>query len=378
MTAMWKCRAGWLVWFSAVSALAFFENNAGTRLVWLGSLLIPSLSVLCAMLAARSTKVTLTLPDECTKGTAVEGGCTVCGKGTLAGACTECALAANNALTGEATRLHVLPKGLRRKVGAFTLSVSHCGTVRLCVEEAWVTDWFGLARFRLKQSDVRELKVFPELYPVQVALTQPAIHSAARALTLSAFAAPAGEEACEVRAYSAGDPIRRIHWKLSEKLDRTMVRNAQRQEGNEVLLLLETSLREGFDADAIDKTVEALLAVSHGLTISHINHRVGWYNGNVECRLVTSEDDFEALQRQILCTASVMGEDGIGALFGREHGDETFEHIGLFSPSPETNAVSLAEQGRVTLILPESRRPVDGMAEVYITSVSREANELSI
>ena len=52
----------------AVSALCFFENNAGTRAVWIASLVLPLLSILCVWLGSRRAAFSLSAPDVCQAG----------------------------------------------------------------------------------------------------------------------------------------------------------------------------------------------------------------------------------------------------------------------------------------------------------------------
>ena len=57
-----------VLWLIAVSALCFFENNTGTRAVWIASLVLPLLSILCAWLGSRRAAFSLSAPDVCQAG----------------------------------------------------------------------------------------------------------------------------------------------------------------------------------------------------------------------------------------------------------------------------------------------------------------------
>ncbi|MEI3406435.1 MAG: hypothetical protein V8Q79_07640 [Christensenellales bacterium] len=65
---MIRRRLAYALWLIAVSALYFFENNTGTRAVWIASLILSSSSILCAWMASRRAAFSLSAPDVCQAG----------------------------------------------------------------------------------------------------------------------------------------------------------------------------------------------------------------------------------------------------------------------------------------------------------------------
>lgn len=103
---------------------------------------------------------------------------------------------------------------------------SYCGQVTYCMGTLILTDRMGLFERKISPHCEISTVVLPNLRPLTPALevTQ----------TIS-------DEIQEIRPYVAGDDMRRIHWKMTAKLDEMMVREWKEPKHNEVYLLYETA-----------------------------------------------------------------------------------------------------------------------------------------
>lgn len=102
------------------------------------------------------------------------------------------------------------------------LPTQHCGKLFCHIEKVLVTDYLGLFNFRLKSDVTATITVLPK--PVTV--TQlPQLH---QRLTVSWKPKPGGgfAENHEVRLYRPGDHLNQIHWKLSAKTGKLVIREA--------------------------------------------------------------------------------------------------------------------------------------------------------
>ena len=119
-----------------------------------------------------------------------------------------------------------------------------------------------------------------------------------------------GQDVSEVfalREYAPGDEVRKIHWKLSSKIDKMMVRDFSLPFNYSVFLLME--LTRGKE-DAVDAVVELYLSLSRALLEGGINHNLAWYDAGDRAFHVRELDDFEDLDlaaAQVL--ASFAGEE---------------------------------------------------------------------
>ena len=103
----------------------------------------------------------------------------------------------------------------------------------------------------------------------------------------------------ELRDYRPGDHLRDMHWKLSVKTDRLIVREAQEPVREMTLLTLD--LRG--TGEHVDKTLEELLWLSQWLLEHETEHHVMWIDP-VDCEMATvfvrDQEDLEQLLLRLL------------------------------------------------------------------------------
>lgn len=194
------------------------------------------------------------------------------------------------------------PSDIRFSLGSKmkkTISVEYCaktrGVSRIGVESVFIKDYLGFFRISLtKGIDLStmwgEVTVIPRLYSIN--LNSKIMQNTALALMPedtnlnTSMIFTSGEPGYEFREYAAGDPLHKIHWKLSAKKDVLMVRkdegrgipkkclivdpclvkSLEGEKGNFITRFFNRPKSEKND-DAIyieEKVLEAMLAVAHG------------------------------------------------------------------------------------------------------------------
>ena len=348
---MRKRRFAYGAWLLFVILLYFFENNTGTRTILAASVFLPAVSVLCAVRSARRVTVHLSAPDCCKQEDAAE--CSVQAMGLLPGAALTAVLRGRSRLTGEETAVKLsVSRFVPDAVGA--LRAAHCGTVALSLSDAAVQDWFGLYRCALTVQSTRFVTVEPPLFDVRITLAENETVTADSERWSSTHPGHDPSETFGFRTYVPGDPIRQIHWKLSQKTDSLMVRELGLPVAEEVLLLLDTSTTGKEDAaDALDAAMTALLSLSRSLTEQGITHSVGWKNrelGELSLCTVRDQQDCTAVREQILTAAAAPDAESICDCFRKWSGD-AYAHTVVCAPSLPRGLSLLQAGNRVTVLL---------------------------
>ena len=339
----------WLGWILAAILLYFFENNTGTRAVLLISLLVPLLSMGCARMAAKRMTVTLQAPESVQAGESIRCKAQAHMTGWAAGCSAAWVLTGCNRLTGETFETEIHPDG--RGDCVFEVESRRCGLIRLAVSCTEVRDWFALTKIRRDIRAEASVLVEPALYPV-VLSAEPDNGACSREEGGNHRRA-ADPEPGNLREYMPGDDIRRIHWKLSEKLDRTMIRESVPEALDMPALLLETVFPGETDPEAMHAAARGLLSVSHAMAAEGISHAVFTADGTgTACTEVDDDADFYGAEQQVLTAVCTSGGADAGTLFSRETEDIRFRHVIVFSPHPGTDLSLTAERQPVTLVLP--------------------------
>jgi len=178
------------------------------------------------------------------------------------------------------------------------LDTAHCGVLRCSAGKARVYDYLGLFCLPVRAGSpvavmVKPVPVPPENCP-----------NLAHFLARRRQPKPGGgfSEEHELRDYRPGDNLRDIHWKLSVKTDRLIVREAQEPIRGLTLLTLDMA----GTADDVDTTLEQLLWLSGWLLEHEAEHQVIWIDP-ADCQLasasVTSREDLDGLLERLLAAS---------------------------------------------------------------------------
>ena len=115
------------------------------------------------------------------------------------------------------------------------LPTDHCGCILVQPEKIWACDVLGLFRFRVRTCMPVRILVRPE--PLAMG-TLPELE---RYLVRSWRPKPGGgySEQHELRSYRPGDSLNQVHWKLTAKTGKLMIRESQEPRRGLVLLTLD-------------------------------------------------------------------------------------------------------------------------------------------
>ncbi len=169
-------------------------------------------------------------------------------------------------------RLEVGMQGTKRRYQeGDPLPTAHCGRVDITVKKAWVYDYLGLFRWRRRKAPGAVLLVRPVPVPVEP------LPDITRYLANNWKPRPGGgfSENHELRLYRPGDNLHQVHWKLSAKTGKLILREPM--EPVRSLALLTMELRGS--PEALDRKLGQLLWMSRYLLDNGIPHQIHCLTG---------------------------------------------------------------------------------------------------
>ena len=215
---------GWGLLLASALGLYLFENGAGTRLLLAAVIALPLCSALALWLSRPKLAAELRLPARMERGRTVQGTLVLKNASKLPIARVMGRVELAHALTGERTAV-----SFSRGIGAggtvsvaFTLSAAHSGRVDIKVAGIQVLDPFGLFARAVPYEAGASVLVMPDLRPVGASPNDAALSDSQGYSLQRAGNDPS--ETFRIREYVPGDPIRQIHWKLSQKTGQLLVR----------------------------------------------------------------------------------------------------------------------------------------------------------
>lgn len=166
-------------------------------------------------------------------------------------------------MTGEVSMIRFNSQG--NTTDSVIIQTDHCGTYRFTSAKVRIYDIFGLIFVPRTYEVAGEVVVLPTPCIPQA---MPDL-SGFKAKGLQKSLVP-NAEIYDIREYIAGDPVKRIHWKLSAKKDRLMIKESQEETFGHSRLYLPLSR----DREKLDHYLGEVLFTSKYLLKHDIEHRI--------------------------------------------------------------------------------------------------------
>lgn len=326
--------------------MILFESTAALTLA-IGMILIPVLSLPVNFHRAGRLRIHLEAASSLQKGSqatvriTAENGTPL--PGNLSGR-----LRVRNLLTGEWADLRLDEAA----AGGIALRSLHCGRLKITLENVRLYDCFGLVGVPVRCREQCHITVLPEFFETQIHLL-PSQNSTEDA-ECYAPDRPGWDltEVYQLRDYVPGDSPRQIHWKLSGKFDRLIVRDPGLPIRQDVLVFWERT-GGSIDPDILDAEAAAVVSVCRGLLEQSVRFRLGW-NETAENRCVIlpisdSEELIGVLPRLLSAAGAMEGDTGAGLLL-RTHPDELVSHMIYIANRPAAEVPDWCSFGMLTVL----------------------------
>ena len=183
----------------------------------------------------------------------------------------------------------------------FTCSFKNCGYTEVKAEKIYLTDFFGFIPFKVKGFASSEAKctVLPDTFDMTLVFDNMPI-----AIDDSESYSPDKKgndcsETFQLREYIPGDSIKQIHWKLSEKLDKVIVREASLPVQKSTLVFWDKYSENGLSPCESDSMAEVTASICRALTKAGTPFSLGW-NENKNCfteNISSTEELIRAIPR---------------------------------------------------------------------------------
>ena len=300
----------WLASVVSLSALWIRFGSIAAFALATALLLTPLVSIPMNLYLRKRIRLKLTAPPNQRKGTQAQVHLEL-ENPTLLPVLPVCTVQIQNQLSGAAVQ-----EKFRLEANSATVRVwsDFCGRLRITVEQARLYDCFGVVGIPLNCREKCHITVLPDGFETHMILgdTQGAL---AESEQYSQYRSGADlTETFQLREYVPGDSPRQIHWKLSGKLDRLIVREPGLPIIQDVLLFWERTAPEE-TLRSIDAQAEVVVTLGRALLQQDVQFRLGW-NDVKENRCILHEirelDDLIAVLPRLL-SASGSGDGDYGA-----------------------------------------------------------------
>ena len=297
-----------ILYLILLAVLAFASVLTGQPLLWALVLLmavLPVVSLLLVRWGRDRTAFVWKGPSSVSKRKDFTVSLEMSREGFVPAGRTIAQITARNRMTNEKTQFRA---DLERE-HSWTMSSDYCGCLEFSVEKAAVYDWFGVFSVLLKTDARKLVSVMPDTFPLE----------ASRLVSFAETEDPQEyspykkgqdrSETFQVRDYTAGDQIRQIHWKLSSKLGKLIVRDASLPVDHSLLVYWDRPRAETSPACA-DVLCESVTSMMQALTDAGNDYHAAWNAGILDVREVFSADQLPEVVSAMM--KADCGEDDAG------------------------------------------------------------------
>lgn len=243
-------------------------------------------SAICCFMAAATFGFRFDVHPACEAGQPLKLGMEVRRRLRVPTGRLSCRVKCRNVMLGEERLVPVALDASAARKARFELPLDTeaCGRVELSVGDVRVADPLGLLRRKVPASFSGAYTVYPRVLDLAVPLERSPRATYSGTSYDTRRRGQDMSEPFDIREYRVTDPLHAIHWKLSSKLDKLLVREASHPSNYDILLLVDAGLHEPSGDPAPRAVVTAVLelaaSISYELCRQNLGHNVAFSDGN--------------------------------------------------------------------------------------------------
>lgn len=340
----------WVLLILSALILYLFSNESVT--LALLAALIAALPVSYALLRLTQGKVSLSLRESGMPDDQNSFILSMKNNGILPVAAAEVKAVCTNLRTGETESFDLRKSIGPRRTVEIPLQVipTHAGRYDLTLDSAVLRDPLGIWKRKADFEEHTGVTVMPALYDIN--MLQAGITAMPESDTESYKSRGAiSGDMIDIKEYVPGDPVRNIHWKLSEKTGKALVRVLGNPVSDRYLIMLDSTADLAGDFEALDAVASVYSSLIYTLRKNDIACCAGWTDpetGRAVIRRISDDTEAAAAADEYLAVPASM----TSAFSGIERGvaEDRFAHVVVVSSRIPENIDAIANGCGVTVL----------------------------
>ena len=349
----------WGLWLGLCFLLWILTENYGIIYLLAISVVIPLTGILWTLFASRNLEVSIALDAMAEKGEPLEGYLQVRNQGFLPCPKVSCKVICRNCFTGETAeqKYAVSVWGNKAEKISVRFTCGHCGRLELVAEQVKCHDLFGIMNRPVEAGVRKAALVLPDIYPATVVFTDRMQMDPEGQEYSMTKPGSDPSETFAIREYHPGDPVKNMHWKLSEKLDLSMVRELGLPINHSVLIAFDTSAEHGEElpnAEQKDAMGTVAASIAQYFCDQQIAHRLAWFDpekGETQVQDVQDAVELAAALSRVLSVGNDMDTMSVLEHYRQETGNLEDAHVAVITAYPWPDLMTLQDEGRITVLL---------------------------
>ena len=166
-----------------------------------------------------------------------------------------------------------------------------------CVE---IQDLLGILTFKIYPFEKKNILVKPRI--VEINYKEIPVARISEGDVTSGFHEVGNDETHDIREYAYGDSFRKIHWKLSSKLSKTMVKDTRNELDNDIVIILNLNKPDEFNEASLikeDCVIEELVSHIYYLLRRNIPVKLCFFKDQPFSFRATTLVEFDSLYQML-------------------------------------------------------------------------------
>ena len=348
-------KIGWLILEMLLLGFILYFGNTVALMLGILLILIPFCSLLLNLMARRHLEISMKAAPNLRKGNAGNLTVEVDNQTWIPILYVKLKLRAENQLNKEAERIRVMtwlpPK--RKKQLVISAGSDYCGRIRLVMEQAVLYDCFCLFGIPCRCSSTVYMTVQPDTFELNASLIPGANSIEDSEIYSQERPGVDMTETFQIREYVPGDSPRQIHWKLTNKFDKLIVRDPALPITRNVLIFWERTGESG-NPELIDAQAETIVSLCRGLLEQSIQFTIGWNDTDRNLCVLYEIQDMDQLigiiPRLMWASGTQEGVSGAGLLL-QTRPEVLCAHMVYLAEEPQPELMEIKKYGRVSSLL---------------------------
>lgn len=305
---MWKSRLRYFLVLLGTSTFFICFNGYLSLYLWVLSLLLPVVSLLVSLPGMLGTRASLSAGETggsvpgARKGETIPLQLEIWNATPFSSGRARARLSVTNTFTGLRQREQFLfTAGPHHQVFQHQLSSQTCGQVICRLERLWVCDYLGLVSLPAGKPKEVAAYFWPTVYNLDLDIEESPVPDGEGERYSQKKPGDDPTELFALRDYREGDRLSRIHWKLSQKLGRVLVKELGMPLSDQLLFLLDLN-GSGQETDML---LDAFASLSSFLAEREVAHRVLYWQPQAQqfqCREISQASDLLPLWQEVLAS----------------------------------------------------------------------------
>ena len=364
---MWKRRICWFVLIFIAVVLYIFVNGPMALSLLVGACILPFISMFFLLLVRNNVHINMPEPVTVTKGDKkAERRVEFINSSFLPIPRIDADIIHENLRTGEKKEdrvvLDIAAKG-RNTIETY-VSSDHCGRVEFEVSGITLYDYFGLFAFKGRMITKKSYcTILPKSHELRIVMSSSAANMPEGDRYAKSNTGDDPGETLSIKEYVPGDPVKNMHWKLSQKMDKLLIRELGCPIVDQAIIWFDTSLKKDTTPEEMDAAAEIFASLVNSM-YRNVSPWVGWEDGEsgvIHVQKINNESDIDSVVIGAMNLKVRTVEEGRSlkdAQIGRKN---NYAHVIVVGVQPDINIADVFNGSMATILMPSQNIGRAGM-----------------